>query len=225
MKFIYHKQEFLIPVYVLLKALSPSSSSTDGAPDSYIYNRLVKGYFQNRQLGDRVEVMLHDGQKLGLHSQEKCLAYMGSRLRTILEGVTPEMTDVEVGRFLLTRVILVHTESFKDKFNTLILLIEKLYAFVADECESDNLDAVSNQEILLGGHLYVQLLGEKLYDVLLGARSKLLKDLKNPKFDSIQIRNPNYLKKLVDSQTSIGKKMEHFLATGNLITRSQLDLQ
>ena len=44
-KFIYHKQEFLVPVYVLLKALSPSSTVSDGATDAYIYNRLVKGYF------------------------------------------------------------------------------------------------------------------------------------------------------------------------------------
>ncbi len=53
---------------------------------------------------------------------------------------------------------------------------------------------------------------------------KLLKDLKTPKFEQIMIRNPNYLKKLIDSQTSIGKKLENFLATGNLVTRSQLDL-
>lgn len=39
------------------------------------------------------------------------------------------------------------------------------------------------------------------------------------------IRNPIYLKKLMDSQVGIGKKMENFLATGNLVTRSQLDLQ
>ena len=38
------------------------------------------------------------------------------------------------------------------------------------------------------------------------------------------IRNLNYLKKLIDTQTSIGKKLENFLATGNLVTRSQLDL-
>lgn len=39
------------------------------------------------------------------------------------------------------------------------------------------------------------------------------------------IRNPVYLKKLIDTQTPIGKRMENFLATGNLVTRSQLDLQ
>lgn len=53
--------------------------------------------------------------------------------------------------------------------------------------------------MLLGGHVYVSLMAEKLYDLLLGARSKLVKDLKNPKFDLMTIRNPNYLKKLMDS--------------------------
>lgn len=51
---------------------------------------------------------------------------------------------------------------------------------------------------MLGGHLYGQLLAEKLYDLLIGARARLLKDLKNPKFDMNAIRNPLYLKKLID---------------------------
>ena len=67
-------------------------------------------------------------------------------------------------------------------------------------------------------------MAEKLYDLLLGAKARLVKDLKNPKFDINAIRNPVYLKKLIDSQTSIGKRLENFLATGNLVTRSQLDL-
>ena len=99
-------------------------------------------------------------------------------------------------------------------------MMDKLYSFVAGECEADNLDAVSNQEVMLGGHLYGSLLAEKLYDTLIGAKSKMIKDLKNPKFDITTIRNPNYLKKLIDSQISIGKRIEHFLATGNLISRS-----
>jgi hypothetical protein len=33
-------------------------------------------------------------------------------------------------------------------------MVEKLYAFVAVECNSDNLDAPSNQEVLIGGHIY-----------------------------------------------------------------------
>ena len=139
LKFIYHKQEFLVPAYVLLKALLP-----EGATDVFIYNRLVKGYFRNRQVGDQVEVLLGDGYKLGLHSQEKCQQYLGSRLRSILEGILSDMTDIEVGRFLLDRVLFVHCAAYKDKFNALCLMIEKLYAFVAGECLGDNLDSVSN---------------------------------------------------------------------------------
>jgi DNA-directed RNA polymerase I subunit RPA2 len=62
LKFIYHKQEFLIPCYVILKALVEVT-------DAQIYNRLVKGYFRNRQIGDQVEVIIADGEKYQLHSQ------------------------------------------------------------------------------------------------------------------------------------------------------------
>lgn len=105
MKFIYHKQEFLIPIYVVLKALG-------NVTDAQIYNRLVKGYFKNRQIGDQVEVMLSDSAKYHLYSQNQCLGYMGSRFRTVLDGVTHDMTDVEVGRFLIERLILVHVPDF-----------------------------------------------------------------------------------------------------------------
>jgi hypothetical protein len=37
--------------------------------------------------------------------------------------------------------------------------------------------------VLLGGHLYGQLLSEKLYDLLVGAKAKVMKDLRNPKFE------------------------------------------
>jgi len=52
----------LFPAYVLLKAFLEVT-------DVRIYNQLVKGYFKDRQIGDRVEVMLQDGNKLGLYSQ------------------------------------------------------------------------------------------------------------------------------------------------------------
>ena len=86
LRLIYQKQEFLIPVYVLLKALVEVT-------DSQIYNLLVKGYFKNRQVGDRVEVLLQDGGKLSLYSQAQCLAYLGSRFRSALVGVGSDMSD------------------------------------------------------------------------------------------------------------------------------------
>ena len=93
------------------------------------------------------------------------------------------MSDVEVGQFLIERLILVHLPSFEDKYQTLCLMIEKLYAVSSGECECDSLDSVANQEVMLGGHLYGQLLSEKLYDLLIGAKAKVIKDMRNPKFD------------------------------------------
>ena len=69
---------------------------------------------------------------------------MGSRFRTVLDGVTADMSDVEVGRFLIESLILVHLPNFEDKFQSLCLMIEKLYAVVSGECEADSLDSVAN---------------------------------------------------------------------------------
>ena len=169
--------------------------------------------------------MLSDAKKYSLYSQTQCLGYIGASFRNVLDGVQQDMSDIEVGRFLIERLILVHLPDFSDKYETLCVMIEKLYAVVAGEAECDNLDSLCNQEVLLGGHLYGQLLSDKLFDLLIGARAKVIKDLSNPRFAVDQLESPQYLKKLIDSQTSIGKKMEHFLATGNLISRSNLDLQ
>ena len=54
------------------------------------------------------------------------------------------MSDIEVGRFLIERLILVHLPNFEDKLQTLCLMIEKLYAVVAGECQEDSLDSVAN---------------------------------------------------------------------------------
>ena len=54
------------------------------------------------------------------------------------------MSDVEVGRFLIERLILVHLPAFEDKFQTMCLMIEKLYAAVSGECECDSLDSTAN---------------------------------------------------------------------------------
>ena len=88
--------------------------------------------------------MLCDGDKYQLFSQNQCLAYIGSRFRTVLNGAQDDMSDIEVGRFLIERLILVHVPDFKDKYQTMCVMIEKLYAVVANEVECDNLDAASN---------------------------------------------------------------------------------
>lgn len=64
-----------------------------------------------------------------------------------------------------------------------MIMMEKLYAVVGGECETDNLDSIANQEVLLSGHLYISLLQEKLFDLLIGAKAKLIKDMRNIKVE------------------------------------------
>jgi DNA-directed RNA polymerase I subunit RPA2 len=151
---------------------------------------------------------------------------LGEHFRPLLFGVPEEATDIDVGNMFIKRHMFVHTESYSEKYNCMILMMEKLYATVAGECEADNLDSIANQEVLLSGHLYIALLQEKLLDVLIGAKARVIKDMKNNRVDEESMTNSTYLKKIiVDGQVSIGKRMEHFLATGNLISKSNLDLQ
>ena len=66
------------------------------------------------------------------------------------------MSDEEVGFLLLKRCVLVHLEDCDDKFSLLLLMLRKLWSFASGECAADNADALSSQEILLSGHLYLK---------------------------------------------------------------------
>lgn len=70
-----------------------------------------------------------------------------------------------------------HLRTPKDKFNTLALMIDKLYCLVNGEIGPENLDSLAVHEVLLPGHLYLMILREKLEDHLSFLRSKIIKDI------------------------------------------------
>ena len=218
LRLIYQKQEFLIPIILILKALKNWT-------DRQIYERIVKGNFNQRQISDRVEAILAVGKDLNIYDSEQSKALIGSRFRVVLAGVTSEMSDIDAGDLFLTKYICIHTNNYDSKFDTLVLMIDKLYAAVADEIELDNLDSVAMQDVLLSGHLYLQILSEKLFDCLhINLRARLNKELKRHNFDPIKFRDVLTTKRLIEASGLIGKRMENFLATGNLISRTNLDL-
>lgn len=47
-----------------------------------------------------------------------------------------------------------HLSDFKHKFDCLIIMIRKLYSVVSGECDTDNMDSVANQDVMLSGHFY-----------------------------------------------------------------------
>ena len=232
-RFSWRKQEYLVPLMMVMKALVDTN-------DREILQGLIdttnEGTMRERQFViDRVEMLLRTYKAYGIHGKAKARSYLGSKFRPVVLGVPEYLTDEQVGDEFLRKVVLPHLGSYdvneshdNDKFRFLLFMLKKLYALVEGECAVDNPDAMSAQELLLSGFLYGTTLKERLEEWLgrIGARSlEWCRDRPGKSF-----ADPEFLKELtskVIQKTSedIGKSMEYFLATGNLTSPTGLDLQ
>lgn len=85
-----------------------------------------------------------------LHTTEECKAYLGKMFRVRIYDCPEWATDVEVAEFILKKCILIHLDSYEDKFNMLAFMTQKLFVFAQDKCKIEGADAVMMQELLLG---------------------------------------------------------------------------
>ncbi|KAH8775654.1 DNA-directed RNA polymerase I subunit RPA2 [Diaporthe sp. PMI_573] len=231
-RFSWRKNEYLVPVMMIMKALVETN-------DREIFEGLIglagsKGS-ENTFLTDRVELLLRTYKSYGLYSKTKTRSYLGEKFRVVL-GVPDTMSNYEVGTEFLRRVVLVHLgnvnvteEQDADKFKMLLFMIRKLYALVAGDCAVDNPDAVQNQEILLGGFLYGQILKERLDELLsVGVKASLRDYLRRKpgnNFTSDQFAKDFPAAIFRKTTENLGQLLEYFLSTGNLMSPSGLDLQ
>jgi DNA-directed RNA polymerase I subunit RPA2 len=105
--------------------------------------------------------------------------------------------------------------------------MQKLYSLVSGDFGDDNPDALQFQETLLGGHLYLNIIKEKLQDWLQAVKIQILTDIRRTP-SSVDFKDKKYMKKVfakTSGASDIGKKLEYFLATGNLVSNTGLDLQ
>ena len=120
-------------------------------------------------------------------------------------------------------------------------MLRKLYALVSGSCSADNPDSPQLQEVLLPGYLYGMIIKERLEEALNQVRNQIATDVRRaepppdfldsglllhthcPKFTTGTER---YITKVIQKVNwDIGSRMSNFLATGNLISPSGLDLQ
>ncbi|CAG9310885.1 unnamed protein product [Blepharisma stoltei] len=212
-RFILRRGEVFIPAIIILKCLKDIT-------DLDLYNRLVRGSYSSNQTYSRVEVLIRTAAKLAIFTRESALKYLGSRVRKIMNPPS-YMADEQVGELVLREHVFVHTDNDNDKFNLLVLMIEKLYALAENEISPESADVLSSQEFLLPGHLYLNIMKENLENTLESVKVRILKEA--PK-QGIKIRDKTYIQKILEQHANIGKKLEYFLATGNLISRTGLDL-
>lgn len=241
LRFVARKQEFLIPVVLVLRALSGSATTTDaadaaggagaGITDEELYNRIVQGDDKNTFLVARVGLLLQDTRaRFGsVNSPDECLAYIGARFRRLSQRAETT-SDVEIGHFIIREYIMIHLSNYREKLECMLMILRKLYSFAAGDCGVDNADSLQNQEILLPGHLISNFVKEKfdefLQNLRLGITIEMRRDF--PKVAG-KLSESNFWSRLVDrfsnkSSGGIGKKVAYFLSTGNIVSTTGLDL-
>ncbi|ODV86200.1 hypothetical protein CANARDRAFT_196656 [[Candida] arabinofermentans NRRL YB-2248] len=215
-RFSWRKNEYLIPVVMILKALIESN-------DREIFDGIVGSDINNSFLTDRLELLLRTYKNYNLHSQKETLAYLGDKFRIVF-GLTPDISDIDVGKEVLKRIVLVHLKDNSDKFKMLLFMIRKLYTLVAGDCSPDNPDSTQHQEILLGGFLYGMILKEKFEEYLQNIKLQVQSDINRGV--AINFKDRKYISRIFTRvNENIGQKLQYFLSTGNLVSQSGLDLQ
>ncbi|KAI8893711.1 hypothetical protein BC833DRAFT_624620 [Globomyces pollinis-pini] len=219
LRFSYRKNEYMIPVMLILKALAPIT-------DKEIFERATMGDYGNTFLTDRVEMLLRSFRRYSLFTREQCLDYIGSKFAVMFDSAE-DTTERQVGLDFLNRIVLVHLKSTKAKSDLLLFMIQKLYGVVSGDFSQDNPDSLQFQEVLLGGHLFLGIIKEKLSEWLATIKIQILQDLRRNQ-SSVDFVDKKYMSRVFGKTLNacdIGKKLEYFLATGNLVSPSGLDLQ
>ncbi|QBM86798.1 DNA-directed RNA polymerase I subunit RPA2 [Metschnikowia aff. pulcherrima] len=215
-RFSWRKNEYLVPAVMILKALMETS-------DRDIFDGIVAADTSNSFLTDRLELLLRTYKRYNLHSKNETLAYLGDKFRIVF-GATPDVSDIEVGKEVLRRIVLVHLTDNADKFRMILFMIRKLYTLVAGDCAPDNPDATQHQEVLLGGFLYGMIIKEKIDEYLQSIQTQISADV--TRGARVSFFDRTYMSKVLGRVNgNIGQKLQYFLSTGNLVSQSGLDLQ
>ncbi|KAI0717958.1 beta and beta-prime subunits of DNA dependent RNA-polymerase [Fomitopsis betulina] len=217
LRFSWRKHEYVVPIMLILKALVSAS-------DKEIFEGVMMQDYEDTFLTDRVELLLRSFKMYTLRTGDQCLEYLGSKFRVVL-NMPEDWTNKAVGVWLINKVVLVHLDSAREKFRMLLFMLRKLYAVVSKSCCVDNPDSPQHQEVLLPGTLYGMIIKERLEEALNSFAISVRQDV-NRSEASVDFFDKRYIKKVL-SRTSfdIGSKMSNFLATGNLVSPSGLDLQ
>ncbi|KAJ4472934.1 DNA-directed RNA polymerase I polypeptide 2 [Lentinula edodes] len=215
-RFSWRKQEYVIPIMLILKALV-------GASDKEIFEGLMMQDYDNTFLTGRVELLLRSYKKFTMRTGEQALEYLGEKFRVVL-GLAEDMSNSAIGALLIRKLILVHIENPRQKYQLLLFMLRKLYSLVNGTCCADNPDSPQHQEVLLPGTLYSMIIKERLEETLNAIRTFVNVDIRNGA--TVDFHDKRYLAKILARVNfDIGSKLSNFLATGNLVSPSGLDLQ
>lgn len=229
-RLIIRKQEFFIPAVLLLRALT-------GMTDRTIYERLTLNDPADSFIAERAELMIRESKALRLRSRKEVLQYLGRHFRLPMR-VDRGVGDEEAGIRLLDDNVFIHIQDFvgdgmaeaarnnainSAKAELLLSMMHRVLLLAQGTIKPDNADALSAHECLLPGYLFASILKESLHDWLMGVRGAVLSDMRRS-LTKCKPSDVNYWRKLTDSVPEVGRKLKYFVTTGNLVSKTGLDL-
>ncbi|XP_072933735.1 DNA-directed RNA polymerase I subunit RPA2 [Epargyreus clarus] len=203
--FSHRKMMYYAPLVLIMKCLVDW-------PDHYIYRLLLHGKKNDLYYVNCIQNMLRELHEQSLHTSHECKVYLGRMFRPKLTELPPWTTDLQAADFLLRRCVMIHLKDPKDKFHALVYMAQKLYDVVQNKCKVEGADAVMVQELQVGGHLYLQVLKERLQTLLYILKANILKRARN---SGKLVLGSKELQLLLRMSGSLEQKFETFLATGN----------
>ncbi|XP_042014422.1 DNA-directed RNA polymerase I subunit 2-like [Salvia splendens] len=221
-------REYLLPVGIILKALTETTDHEIYVSLTSSYNEKYdrgKGSVGTQLIGERAKIILDELQHFSLYTRTQCIQHIGEHFQAVMMRLEKQSYS-DVADTVLRDYIFVHLDDNIDKFNLLILMLQKLFSLVDQTSVPDNPDSLQHHEVLLPGHLITIYLKEKLQDWLLRAK-RLLQDEVDKDNKIFELSSVTDARKVIDKSgpKQIGAAIENLLKTGRLNTQSGLDLQ
>lgn len=135
---------------------------------------------------------------------------------------------------------MIHLDSFKDKLNLLVFMAKKLFALAHKKCAVEGVDSPMMQECLVGGHVYLQVLKDRIHGWMVGLRSHINKRVVSKgggytptrgnysahkkRFFVNEIFSTEDMAIALRSNKGFEFSLETFLSTGNITSQSGLGL-
>ena len=225
-KFMFNveKELYFIPVIMILKCLTDQS-------DKQIFDQLAAGTEENDYYYKGcLKTMLAEPQEEGLFSPEQIKEYIGSMFREKVKYLVPKWySNQEICDYLLWNSVCIHLnqenklQSNQDKANLIIFMVKKLFSLIQEKSAVEGVDSVMTQELVLGGHLYLQLLKEKIGTWLTTLKQAILKKELMSTGSQFDL-TPPVMEWCVSKTLTLERLFENFLGTGNLPSRTGLGL-
>jgi DNA-directed RNA polymerase I subunit RPA2 len=228
LRFSHSKEEWLIPFVLAAKCVHNVS---DG-----LLLELLAGAAASAgssvYLQERAFVLLQQqSANQPIANQSHARNLLGATFRaTVGSMAARSWSDEQVGEMIAKRFFLVHTEDSWEKLMILCVMYQKLIALVREEIVPDNQDAFSSHELLLPGQIYGIVLKEGLEVMMMKARATIgkltRKDEAGRRKHKVQAFRDDQvlLKKVLGGCSDVGKRLDSFISTGNVSSRSGCDL-